>query len=175
MWWCLSNSGHRLRRQRQASRLRPLRCQCEAPPRSMMVHSLGSLSRLLCGLAAIAAWVLPAHARDLPPDIAYSAQVICLDEAGNPTNALPIDESCVRSRLQRSDDVATYRKHDWPNSLSDPQLVLRYQASNSVVERLASRTIVVKTFNFGTAHRSFSPFVPPRPHHVQLPSFFGHS
>lgn len=125
------------------------------------MDSRGLLWRLLSGPAAaftVWMWTQSVHAQELPPFMAYSAQVLCLDEAGNPTTALPIDESCVRSRVQRSDDIAIYRKHDWPNSLSEPTLALGYQASDSVVERRASRTIVVQTFDFGTDGRVFGRF-----------------
>jgi hypothetical protein len=64
----------------------------------------------------------------------------------------------VRRRPQRSDDTAVYRKHDWPNRLDELATVLGYQASDSVLERRGSRTIVLQTFDFGTGGRTFGTF-----------------
>jgi hypothetical protein len=90
--------------------------------------------------------------------IDYVVQSICVDDKGKPTRALPIENDCTESRLQRSDDIATYRKHDWPNTLNDPKVVGGYQASDSVLERRASRMLVVQTFDFGTDDRVFGRF-----------------
>ncbi len=73
-------------------------------------------------------------------------------------SALPIESDCTQSRLQHSGDLATYRKHDWPNTLSDPRMSRGYQASDSVLERRSSRTIVIQTFDFGTDGRVFGRF-----------------
>lgn len=88
----------------------------------------------------------------------YVVQSICIDAAGRPVHNLPVDAACAGRRLQWSDDVATYRKHDWPNILAEPSTVLAYQASDSVLERRNGRTIVVQTFDFGTGGRSFGHF-----------------
>ena len=47
--------------------------------------------------------------------IEHLAQSICIDVAGEPTDALPVDEGCSLFRPQRANDIAIYRKHDWPN------------------------------------------------------------
>ncbi len=88
----------------------------------------------------------------------YLAQSLCLDPTGKPSGALPVDEDCRQSRPQRSEDTAPYRKHDWPNSLAAPETVQGYQASDSVVQRRGSRTLVVQTFDFGTGGRVFGRF-----------------
>lgn len=88
----------------------------------------------------------------------YVVQSICVDETGKPTSALPISDDCWQSRLQRSDDVSTYRKHDWPNDLGVPETALGYQASDSVIQRRKSRVLVVQTFDFGTDGRVFGRF-----------------
>jgi hypothetical protein len=88
----------------------------------------------------------------------YVVQSLCVDDNGKPTPSLPIDKDCTKSRLQRSDDSATYRKHDWPNTLDDPSLSRGYQASDSVLERRNSRTLVIQTFDFGTDGRVFGRF-----------------
>ena len=90
--------------------------------------------------------------------LSYGVQRICVDDAGKATRALPIEDSCGRSRPQRSNDVATYRKHDWPNTLDVPQLALGYQASDSVIQRRGGRTLIVQTFDFGDAGRQFGRF-----------------
>jgi hypothetical protein len=88
----------------------------------------------------------------------YVVQSICVDDKGKPTRALPIENDCAKSRLQLSDDIATYRKHDWPNTLNDPTVARGYQASDSVLERRASRMLVIQTFDFGTDGRVFGRF-----------------
>ena len=67
--------------------------------------------------------------------IDYLAQSLCLDPTGKPSAALPIDDDSRRSRPQRSEDAAPWRKHDWPNSLGAAGTVQGYQASDSVVQR----------------------------------------
>jgi hypothetical protein len=114
------------------------------------------VSRLLVLVAVLTgtAWAQP-RAADLTD---YVVQSLCLDEADRPVDRLPIEPTCVRRRLQRADDLAVYRKHDWPNRLDEPATVLGYQASDSVLERRGSRTIVVQTFDFGTDGRTFGTF-----------------
>ena len=90
--------------------------------------------------------------------IEYVVQSICVDDAGRVIAALPIDPQCVQSRLQHSDDVAIYRKHDWPNTLGDSRIAHGYQASDSVIETRSSGLIVVQTFDFGTDGRTFGHF-----------------
>lgn len=110
-------------------------------------------------LAPVALWVGAAWAQHPPADLTdYVAQSLCLDESGRPVDRLPIQAACVRRRPQRADDIAVYRKHDWPNRLDEPATVLGYQASDSVLERRGSRTIVVQTFDFGTGGRTFGTF-----------------
>jgi hypothetical protein len=87
--------------------------------------------------------------------IEYATQSVCIDEAGKATSALPIDPDCVRSRPQRADDIASYRKHDWPNSLAAANQLLGYQASDSVLDRRGSRTWIVETFDLGTDGQTF--------------------
>lgn len=119
-----------------------------------------SVSRLLAGIVVAAGLINPAFAQQLTREemTAYLTQSICIGEAGAPMTALPIDDKCLRSRLQRSDDLATYRKHDWPNVLNVPAIALGYQASDSVIQRRASRMLVVQTFDFGTDGRTFGKF-----------------
>jgi hypothetical protein len=90
--------------------------------------------------------------------IDYVVQSVCVDDAGRVIRSLPIDPECVRTRLQRSDDVATYRKHDWPNTLTDSRVARGYQASDSVTETRSSKLIVIQTFDFGTDGRQFGHF-----------------
>lgn len=90
--------------------------------------------------------------------IEYVAQSVCVDAAGKPTPALPVIDACPASRPQRSDDIATYRKHDWPNALDDPSARHGYQASDSVVQRRGSHMLIVQTFDFGTGGREFGHF-----------------
>lgn len=85
-------------------------------------------------------------------------QRICLDEQGKPTRMLPIEAACLRSRHQRADDVATYRKHDWPNALGEPEIALGYQASDSVIQRRGGQRLFVQTFDFGNAPSTFGRF-----------------
>lgn len=114
------------------------------------------LSRLL---TTVALFLGPASAQRPPVDLMdYVVQSLCLDEAGRPVGRLPMEPTCGRRRLQRTGDVAVYRKHDWPNQLDDPATVLGYQASDSVLERRGSRTIVVQTFDFGSGGRTFGTF-----------------
>jgi hypothetical protein len=88
----------------------------------------------------------------------YLAQSICLDAAGNPSDQLPIEPNCMHHRLQTSQDMAHYRKHDWPDR-SDPRLpVDGYQASDSVIEDRGHRMLVVQTFDFGDTRRVFGKF-----------------
>lgn len=118
------------------------------------------VTSLLTAMVTAAAWHAPAQAQQMSSEemMAYLVQSICLDEAGGPTMSLPIEASCIHSRLQRSDDIASYRKHDWPNSIDVPEMALGYQASDSVVQRRDSRTLVVQTFDFGTDGRVFGRF-----------------
>lgn len=118
------------------------------------------LRGMLSGLMLCAFVARPLSAQLLSRDemLSYGVQSICVDDAGRPTKALPIEDGCVRSRLQDSKDIATYRKHDWPNSLNDPAIVLGYQASDSVIQRRGGRTLVVQTFDFGTEGREFGRF-----------------
>jgi hypothetical protein len=88
----------------------------------------------------------------------YVVQDICVDGSGRSTDALPIDPQCQRSRPQWSRDPATYRKHDWPDSLDAPQIAGGYQASDSVLQQRGSRVVVVQTFDFGTDGRRFGRF-----------------
>ncbi|TAJ82046.1 hypothetical protein [Reyranella sp.] len=88
----------------------------------------------------------------------FLVQSLCLDAAGRPTATLPIDPTCTLRRLQRSDDPASYRKHDWPDVLGDPSAPRSYQASDSVVMQRGGRTLVVQTFDFGTNGRTFGTF-----------------
>jgi hypothetical protein len=117
--------------------------------------------RFLLLIAASAAGVMASLAPPLAgaADLTdYVVQSLCVDEAGGPVDRLPIDAACVRRRMQRADDVAVYRKHDWPNRLDEPTTVLGFQASDSVVDRRGGRVIVVQTFDFGTGGRSFGTF-----------------
>jgi hypothetical protein len=88
----------------------------------------------------------------------FVVQSICLDENHNVTHAFPIDADCHLKALQTSRDLATYRKHDWPDTLNVPEIALGYQASDSVIERLKPGPIVVQTFDFGNAGRMFGRF-----------------
>lgn len=88
----------------------------------------------------------------------FLVQSVCLDPAGKPTSTLPVDPACTTRRLQRSDDPAPYRKHDWPNVLGDPATPQGYQASDSVTMQRGGRTLVVQTFDFGTNGRTFGTF-----------------
>ncbi|MBN9516692.1 MAG: hypothetical protein J0H97_25030 [Alphaproteobacteria bacterium] len=88
----------------------------------------------------------------------FLVQSVCLDPAGKPTSTLPVDPACTTRRLQRSDDPAPYRKHDWPNVLGDPATPHGYQASDSVTMQRGGRTLVVQTFDFGTNGRTFGTF-----------------
>jgi hypothetical protein len=88
----------------------------------------------------------------------YVVQSLCVDDSGRPVDQLPIDQACTFRRPQWSADVARYRKHDWPNRLDEPATILGYQASDSVLERRAEKTIVVQTFDFGTDNRTFGVF-----------------
>lgn len=88
----------------------------------------------------------------------FLVQSVCLDPAGKPTSTLPVDPACTIRRLQRSDDPAPYRKHDWPNVLGDPATPHGYQASDSVTMQRGGRTLVVQTFDFGTNGRTFGTF-----------------
>ena len=88
----------------------------------------------------------------------FLVQSVCLDPAGKPTSTLPVDPACTTRRLQRSDDPAPYRKHDWPNVLGDPATSHGYQASDSVTMQRGGRTLVVQTFDFGTNGRTFGTF-----------------
>ncbi len=90
--------------------------------------------------------------------IDYLVQGVCIDSAGASTDALPTDEECSRLRLQKSSDTAVYRKHDWPNRLGVANEAPAYQASDSVLERRGSRTLIVQTFDFGTGGREFGRF-----------------
>lgn len=90
--------------------------------------------------------------------IDYLAQSLCLDSTGKPSAALPIDEDCRHSRPQRSEDMAPWRKHDWPNLLEAAETVQGYQASDSVVQHRGARTLIVQTFDFGTGGRVFGRF-----------------
>lgn len=102
-----------------------------------------------------AAWAqAPAEAGPLN----FLVQSFCLDANGRPTTTLPIDAACAVRRLQRADDPALYRKHDWPNVLGDPSTPRGYQASDSVVMQRGGRTLVVQTFDFGTNGRTFGTF-----------------
>jgi len=91
--------------------------------------------------------------------IDYLAQRFCLDPTGKPSAALPIDDDCRHFRLQRSEDAAPWRKHDWPNSLGAAETVQGFQASDSVVQRWGGRTLIVQTFDFGTGGRVFGRLV----------------
>ena len=84
----------------------------------------------------------PVRSQDLSDAdmIDYLTQSICVDLTGKPTDALPIGEDCLYRRPQRSDDTATYRKHDWPNSLAAAETVQGYQASDSVVQHIYAGT-----------------------------------
>lgn len=95
------------------------------------------------------------HAADFTD---FVAQSLCLDERGRPVDLLPVEEACLRRRPQHADDPAIYRKHDWPNRLDEPATTLGYQASDSVVDRRGGQTIIVQTFDFGTAGRTFGRF-----------------
>ena len=118
-----------------------------------------TIRRLLGGVIGVT-WAASAVAQPLSRDdmLSYGVQTICVDDAGNATKAVPIDDSCTHSRFQQSHDIAIYRKHDWPNSLNDPQLALGYQASDSVIQRRGGRTLVIQTFDFGTDGRQFGRF-----------------
>jgi hypothetical protein len=107
-----------------------------------------------------ATWATSAFTQPLSRDdmLSYGVQSICVDEAGKPTYAFPIEADCAHSRLQSSSDIATYRKHDWPNAFDIPAIAHGYQASDSVLQRRGSRQIVVQTFDFGTDGRSFGHF-----------------
>ena len=107
---------------------------------------------LLAGTAGYAQ--APAEAGPLD----FLVQSLCLDPAGKPTTTLPTDPACTVRRLQRSDDPAPYRKHDWPNVLGDPATPHGYQASDSVTMQRGGRTLVVQTFDFGTNGRTFGTF-----------------
>ncbi len=124
------------------------------PARATTIAALALLALLGLCLAT------PATAQRLSDAemIDYLVQRICLDAEGKPTRALPIEATCRRSRLQRSDDAATYRKHDWPNALGVPEIALGYQASDSVIDRRGGRTLFVQTFDFGNAPRVFGRF-----------------
>ena len=99
-----------------------------------------------------------AQGQEVPQLVEYVVQRICLDESGQPTSSLPFESACASSRLQRADDVAGYRKHDWPNTLADAATSRGYQASDSVIERRGSRALVIQTFDFGTDGRTFGRF-----------------
>ena len=114
--------------------------------------------RMLSGLLLAIALATAANAQQPTDFTDYVVQSLCVDAAGRPVDRLPIDASCTSRRPQWSDDVATYRKHDWPNALDEPSTVLAYQASDSVLERRDNRTIVVQTFDFGTGGRTFGTF-----------------
>lgn len=88
----------------------------------------------------------------------FLVQSLCLDAAGKPAATLPIDAACVVRRLQRADDLAAYRKHDWPNVLGDPTTPHGYQASDSVLQHRGGHTLVIQTFDFGTNGRTFGTF-----------------
>lgn len=88
----------------------------------------------------------------------FLTQSLCLGPDGKPTSLLPIDPACTTRRLQRSDDPARYRKHDWPDLLGDPRVPRGYMASDSVLLQAAGRTLVVQTFDFGTDGRVFGRF-----------------
>jgi len=109
-------------------------------------------------LGAIGAASVSAQPMSQEDMLSFGAQSICVDEAGTPTRSMPIEDGCVRSRLQHSNDIATYRKHDWPNGLDVPGLALGYQASDSVIQRRAGRPMIVQTFDFGTDGRQFGRF-----------------
>lgn len=114
------------------------------------------------GGAAVQAQSPPpaAAAIDSPPIDAldFLTQSLCLGRDGEPTDLLPIDPACTTRRLQRSDDPARYRKHDWPDVLGDPAVPRGYMASDSVLLRAGGRTLVVQTFDFGTQGRVFGKF-----------------
>lgn len=88
----------------------------------------------------------------------FLTQSLCLGPDGQPTDLLPIDPACTTRRLQRSDDPARYRKHDWPDVLGDPRVPRGYMASDSVLLQAGGRTLVVQTFDFGTDGRVFGKF-----------------
>jgi hypothetical protein len=102
--------------------------------------------------AAIAADMIPSEM------YAYVSQSICIDGFGNPTARLPIEDGCDHLRLQRSNDVAAYRKHDWPNAVNTPEVATGYQASDSVMQRRGRHTLIIQTFDFGTGNRRFGQF-----------------
>lgn len=116
----------------------------------MLVFGLGTLVTIVVGIGPT-----QPRAADLTD---YVAQSLCVDEAGRPVDQLPVEPACIRQRPQRSDDLAVYRKHDWPNRLDDPTTALGYQASDSVLERRGARTVIVQTFDFGTGGRTFGVF-----------------
>jgi hypothetical protein len=98
---------------------------------------------------------LAARAADLAD---YVVQSLCLGDDGQPVDRLPIEPACSHRHLQRAEDRAVYRKHDWPDRLDEPSTLLGYQASDSVLEHRGGRAVVVQTFDFGTGGRTFGAF-----------------
>lgn len=141
-----------------AAQTRYQACRVALIQRRTGARAMTRLSRLIA-VVLLSTGGSPALGQAIDHEIiAYSVQSVCVDEAGRPSPELPISDSCSRARPQRSNDVATYRKHDWPNDLSAPDTVLGYQASDSVIQRGVSRTLVVQTLDFGTAGRVFGRF-----------------
>jgi hypothetical protein len=90
--------------------------------------------------------------------VAYLTQSVCLDAAGRQNDLLPIDPACIHKRPQTARDIASYRKHDWPD-LTDPRSpLLGYQASDSVVLSVRSMVHIEQTFDFGDTRRVFGRF-----------------
>jgi hypothetical protein len=118
------------------------------------------VTRLAAWLAVVLLASPPAAAEGLSKAdmIAYLTQAVCLDGAGHPTSLLPIDPACTSRRPQTTDDIAPYRKHDWPDRTDPRRPVLGYQASDSVLDLHAPAPLIVQTFDFGDTHRVFGQF-----------------
>jgi hypothetical protein len=78
--------------------------------------------------------------------LSYLVQAVCLDTDGKPSDRLPIDADCTRSRPMTEDDPVRWRKHDWGGT-GGP--IAGWQASDSVVAHRDGVAFIDQTFDFG--------------------------
>ena len=78
--------------------------------------------------------------------LSYLVQSVCVDAGDNPTDRLPIDADCTRSRPMTEDDLVRWRKHDWGGT-SGP--LAGWQASDAVIAHRNGVAFVDQTFDFG--------------------------
>jgi hypothetical protein len=76
----------------------------------------------------------------------YLVQSVCIDASGNPTDRVPIDADCTRSRPMTEDDPVRWRKHDWGGGVGQ---LTGWQASDAVIARRNGVAFIDQTFDFG--------------------------